>query len=80
MRKLIAKVVVIEAGLDYQDRLESFTMELPEDEDQAVAEAAKAVTARGYTVLPDDQGGCNEYVSVSGGGDYIAVTVAPSAE
>jgi len=67
-------------GWDYTDRLESFTMELPEDEDQAVAEAVKAVTARGYTVLPDDDGGCNEFMSVTDGEDYIAITVAPSAE
>jgi hypothetical protein len=75
MRKI--EVVVIEAGLDYMDRLESFEMELPEDKDQAVAEAIEAVKARGYTVLPNDRGGCNEYVSVSGGEDYIAITVEP---
>ena len=71
------EVVVIEAGLDYMDRLESFEMELPEDKDQAVAEAIEAVEARGYNVIPNDHGGCTEYVSVSGGEDYIAVTVEP---
>ena len=75
MRKI--EVVVIEAGLDYMDRLESWEMEVPEDKDQAVAEAIEAVKARGYTVLPNDRGGCNEYVSVSGGEDYIAITVEP---
>ncbi len=75
MKKI--EVVVIEAGLDYMDRLESFEMELPEDEEQAVAEAIKAVEARGYNVIPNDHGGCNEYVSVSGGEDYIAITVEP---
>ena len=75
MRKI--DVVVIEAGLDYMDRLESFEMELPEDKDQAVAEAIEAVEARGYNVIPNDRGGCNEYVSVSGGEDYIAITVEP---
>lgn len=74
------EVVVIEAGLDYTDRLESFEMELPEDKDQAVSEAVKAVEAKGYTVILNDEGGCTEYVSVSGGQDYIAVTVSPSAE
>jgi len=78
--KMKVKVVVIEAGLDYMDRLESFEMELPEDKDQAVAEAIEAVKARGYIVLSNDRGGCNAYCSVSGGGGYIAVTVAPSAE
>ena len=75
MRKI--EVVVIEAGLDYMDRLESFEMEVPQDKDQAVAEAIEAGKTRGYTVLPNDRGGCNEYVSVSGGEDYIAITVEP---
>jgi hypothetical protein len=74
------EVVVIEAGLDYTDRLESFEMEVPEDTDQAVAEAVKAVEAKGYTVILNDEGGCNEFVSVTNGKDYIAVTVSPSAE
>ena len=75
--KMKTKVVVIEAGIDYTSRLESFEMELPEDKDQAVAEAIEAVEARGYNVIPNDRGGCNEYVSVSGGEDYIAITVEP---
>ncbi len=76
MRKI--EVVVIEAGVDYMDRLESFELEVSADESRAIEEAIAEVEARGYTVIPDDQGGCNEYVSVSGGEDYIAVTVAPS--
>ena len=75
--KMKTKVVVIEAGIDYTSRLESFEMELPEDKDQAVAEAIEAVEARGYNVIPNDHGGCTEYVSVSGGEDYIAITVEP---
>jgi len=75
MRKI--EVVIIEAGDNYLDRLESFEMELPEDENQAVAKAIKEVEARGYKVIPNDRGGCIEYVSVSGGEDYIAVTVEP---
>ena len=47
MKKI--EVVVIEAGLDYMDRLESFEMELPEDKDQAVAEAIEAVEAAATT-------------------------------
>ena len=75
MRKI--EVVVIEAGPDYTDKLESLRLELPEDRARAVAEAIKAVEARGYTVLPDDQGGCNEYVRVSRDEEYIAITVEP---
>jgi hypothetical protein len=74
------EVVVIEAGPDYLERLESFEMEVPEDEEQAVSEAIEAVEARGYTVLPDNCGGCCAYVSMTDGEDYIAITVEPSAE
>lgn len=74
------EVVIIEAGPNYLDKLEAFEMELPEDEDQAVAEAMKAVATLGYTVIPNDRGGCNAYVSESFGEDWIAVTVEPSAE
>lgn len=78
MRKI--EVVVIEAGLDYMDRLESFEMELPEDRARAIEEAVRAVEAKGYTVISNSQGGCNEFVSVTDGEDYIAVTVTPNAE
>ena len=70
-------VVVIEAGLNYMYPLEYFAMVVPKDEDQAVAEAIKAVEARGYRVIPNDAGGCNEFNHVSGGEDYITVTVEP---
>jgi hypothetical protein len=70
------EVVVIEAGPDYLDKLETFKMALPEDEDQAVAEAVEAVAALGYTVIPD----CCAYVSVSFDEDWIAVTVEPGIE
>ena len=70
-------VVVIEAGLNYMYPLEYFAMVVPKDEDQAVAEAIKAVEARGYRVIPNDRGGCNEISRVSYGEDYITVTVEP---
>ncbi len=73
MKKI--EVVIIEADLNYMDLLESFEMELPEDRARAVAEAIKAVKARGYNVIPNDQGGCNEYSE-----DSIAITVAPDVE
>ena len=72
------EVVIIEAGIDYTSRLESFMMNVTggDEVEKAIAEVEK----KGYKVIPNDQGGCNEYVSVSGGEDYIAVTVAPKAE
>ena len=70
-------VVVVEAGWNYTHPLEYFKMEMPETKEQAVAEAIKAVEARGYTVIPNDAGGCNEYNHVSYGEDYITVTVEP---
>ncbi len=77
MEKII-KVVVIEAGPDYVEQVDSWEMGLPEDKDQAVAKAIKAVEAQGYTILPNNRGGCNTYCSVFGDDqDYIAVTVVP---
>ncbi len=64
-------IVIIEAGLDYMDQLEVI-----KNAAETVSEAIKIVEAKGYSVIPNEQGGCNEYVSVSGGEDYIAVTVA----
>jgi hypothetical protein len=74
------EVVIIEAGPDYLDKLEIVKMALPADEDQAVAEAMKAVESYGYTVIPNDQGGCCAYVSASFDEDWIAITVEPNAE
>lgn len=71
------EVVVIEAGPDYTEKVDSWEMDLPNEEDQAVAEAIKAVEAMGYTVLPNNKGGCNEYCSPYGDQDYIAITVVP---
>ena len=71
------EVVIIEAGPDYTDQLESFEIEVPGDEKQAIAEAIKAVEALGYSVIPNSDGGCCAYVTVSDGKDYIAITVAP---
>jgi hypothetical protein len=77
---MTVEVVVIEAGQDYLERLESFEMELPADEDQAVAEAIDAVAALGYTVIPNGRGGCCAYVSASFDEDWIAITVEPAIE
>ena len=71
------EVVIIEAGPDYTDQLERFEMEVSKDENQAIVEAMKAVEAMGYAVLPEGQGGCCAYVTVSDGEDYIAITVEP---
>jgi hypothetical protein len=70
-------VVVIEAGLNYTHPVEYFKMEVPKDKEQAIAEAIGAIEARGYTVIPNDRGGCNEISRVSYGEDYITVTVEP---
>ena len=78
--KDMIEVVIIEAGPDYTDQLESFEIEVPGDEKQAIAEAIKAVEALGYSVIPNNDGGCCAYCSVSDGEDYIAITVEPSAK
>lgn len=60
------------------ETVERFQLVIPVgDPKTAVRIAIDEVGARGYNVIPNDQGGCNEYVSVSGGEDYIAVTVQP---
>ena len=77
----VVEVVVLETTEDNTEPVERFQIVIPVgDPKAAVRIAIDEVEARGYNVIPDDQGGCNEYVSVSGGEDYIAVTVAPSAE
>ena len=73
MKKI--KVVVLEVGLDYVEKVDYFFIEVPEDKWEAVAEAVKAVEDRGYKVLSDNQGGNNEYVKVDSDEEYIAVTI-----
>ena len=70
-------VVIIEAGLNYTYPVEYFKVGMLKDRDQAVAKAIEAVEARGYNVIPNDAGGCNEHNRVSYGEDYITVTVEP---
>lgn len=77
----VVEVVVLETTEDNTEPVERFQLVIPVgDPKAAVRIAIDEVESRGYNVIPDDQGGCNEYVRVSGGEDYIAVTVAPSAE
>ncbi len=65
-------VVVIEVGEDYTERLETLTLDLPQNEAAAIDAAAEYVEDLGYVVMP---GHC-EYVSVTDPGeDYIAITV-----
>ena len=78
MKKI--EIVVLEAGLNYLDKVESFQMEVPGNKDQAVAKAIEAVKDRGYQVLHDDQGGNNAYVRVDCDEEYIAITIVPKVE
>jgi ABC-type Zn2+ transport system substrate-binding protein/surface adhesin len=78
MRKI--EVIVLETGPDYLDKVESFQMEIPGNEDQAITEAIKAVRDRGYQVLHDDQGGNNAYVTINNEKEYIAITIVPKVE
>ncbi len=74
------EIVVLEAGSDYLDEVESFQMEIPGNEDQAMTEAIKAVRDRGYEVLHDNQGGNNAYVKIGYEKEYIAITIVPKVE
>lgn len=72
------EVVIIEAGTEYMDRNGSLMVDATNGD--LVGKAIAEVEKKGYKVIPNDDGGCNEYVSVTDGEDYIAVTVAPNAE
>ena len=71
------EVAVIEAGGGYTERLESLRLDLSGTEQEMVDQAMAAVAVRGYRVMADSEGGCCEYVGVSDGEDYIAITVYP---
>lgn len=73
MKKI--EVVIIEAGIDYTSRLESFMMNVTggDEVEKAIAE----VEEKGYKVIANAEGGQNELCTVTGGDDYIAVTVQP---
>lgn len=74
----VVEVVVLETTEDNTEPVERFQLVIPVgDLKTAVRMAIDEVEARGYNVIPDNQGGCNEYVSASGGEDYIAITVEP---
>lgn len=63
--------VVVE---DNTEPVERFQLVVPVgDPKTAVQIAIDEVEARGYNVMPNDQGGCNKYIE-----DYIAITVTPS--
>ncbi len=65
-------VVIIEVGEDYTERLETLTLDLPQDEAAASDAAAEYVAGLGYVVRPD----LCEYVSVTAPGeDYVAIVV-----
>lgn len=70
-------ICIIEAGEDYLHRLDALTATLSGTLPQMVEQAKALVAARGYRVMSDAEGGSCEYVGVSGGDDYIAVTVWP---
>ena len=74
------EVVVIEAGPDYLNRLTTFRAELSGTESEMVAKAIELVAERGYRVIPNTEGGCCGFVSVTEGADYIGITVYPEPE
>jgi len=70
------RVVVLEAGIDYVEQLESFDLDGVSGP-QALDGALAAVAAKGYRIMHNSEGGCCEHCSVSEGTDYVAVTVYP---
>jgi len=71
------RIVIVEAGTDYTERLDAFEAKLAGAEAEQIEQAAALVAERGHRVLTNAEGGCCEYVSTSDG-DYIAISVAPA--
>lgn len=73
------KVVVIEAGPDYTDRVDVFFADVDAGAGEALALAAAidAVTERGHQVLYDHQGGLCIYVDSAEDEPFFAVTTRP---
>jgi len=79
------RIVIIEAGPAYTERVGTFTANLTGIKSEMVEQAKTLVTKRGYRVMPgpeaaESEGGCCEHVSVSDGTEYIAITVYPGGD
>ena len=71
------RIVIVEAGTGCTERVGAFEAELAGAVDEMIEQAKAAVAACGYRVMPDTEGGCCEYQAVSGGEDYIGISVYP---
>ena len=73
------KVFVLETTKTHIEPVADFLMDVPVvyDNEVAVQEAIKEVERRGYKVIPNDQGGYNEYSYLGDIYDYIGITVEP---
>lgn len=77
----IVEVIVLETTTTHTELIDSFLLDLPVyDSEVSVKEAIKEVERRGYKVIPNDQGGDNEYFCLGGIYDYIGITVEPEEE
>lgn len=73
-------VVIIEAGADYPDQLDTFEIRVLDSGEETVAEAMTMVEDRGYRVMTNAEGGNCELVRLGDGENYIAITVYPDEE
>lgn len=75
------RIVIIEAGDTYIEQAGCFEADLAGLEGEMVEQAKALVKERGYRVMPgpeaESEGGCCEYVGVSDGTEYVAITVYP---
>lgn len=76
------RIAIVETGSDYALHIADIEAELTGDTTQELVEQAKAaVAARGYRVMPDEEGGCCEYCQeIDAYGNVqesIAITVYP---
>ena len=74
------KVIILEANEDYTDKVGEAEVAYNDNETTLIEDAIETVEDRGYRVMLDAEGGCCEYVSVTDGEPYIAITVWPEEE
>ena len=77
------RIAIVEAGSDYALHIADIEAELTGDTTQELVEQAKAAAAaRGYRVMPDEEGGCCEYCQALDAygtvQESIAITVYPA--
>ena len=73
------KVIILEANEDYTDKVDETMVAYRDNENDLINDAIAAAESRGYRVMLETEGGCNEHVNADGD-EYVAITVWPEEE